>query len=260
MLQRTLDLHYDKLVIGADLSALRFCYVNNVPYIGKYNKIQEYDFDGYKIKFQEYYKLAQLTSLRSLNAFSGLCEAVRIENDKTLKVATPQGLSVTVHFENLIISDSTILEGMPSPSDATGNDNLVLDYIDVSSGLYHEFDFIETEDEFVKKIYFYPSKRFFYRNLDNKKDCVSLSIVKTKDLEEFDYSEVASRLKTKKEMEKVGIKGRWDKTNQHFKKVKLNSRVREVYPLYKNIYNDLPSNIQLLHSHENIVLEDKLYE
>ena len=32
-MQRTLDLSYDEIIIGADLSALCYSYINNVPLI-----------------------------------------------------------------------------------------------------------------------------------------------------------------------------------------------------------------------------------
>ena len=148
-----------------------------------------------------------------------------------------------------------MVEGLPPSISKTNNENWVIDWFDVNVGSIHPLQFIvdnDPEEQFVKKIYFYISKRM-YKNL-TKKDLVSVSKISDSDLFSFDYSETMVRFKTVKMMQAAGIKGKWDKTSKYFIKPKLYSTRRDVYSLGKNIYEEMPKNINILYdSYEKIL-------
>ena len=79
------------------------------------------------------------------------------------------------------------------------------DWISFNRGGKHNVDFIETDDEFVRYLWFYPSDRID-GNSPVKDACV-VSHLTQEQLSDFDYSETMARFKTVHEMEKRGMKG-----------------------------------------------------
>jgi hypothetical protein len=258
MFQRTLDLEYDKLVIGSDLSALSYCYVNKCPAIFLRNcrPYQYNEKENWTEEMSLWDDLAFSLSITKYLPFSDMIVSLRLENDNLLKAITKNGLVTSIRFNNLVISDDYRLEGLPPSIGKTNTDNWVIDWFDVNIGSIHAHDFIIDDDEqFVKKIYFYISKRTFKNN--TKKDLVSVSKIKEENLNIFDYSETMARFKILKMMDNVGIKGNWDKTNQRYVKPRIYSTKRNVYALGKNIYNNLPDNIITLHDEYQNILSEK---
>jgi len=263
-MQRVLELEYDEIIFGLNLDSLRFAYTKNIPLfytISSINFPPNYDFVDPQIKRKEYENLYSRISLLGLfptqNAYSA-----RLEDNNNLKLITTQNFVINIKFNKLWVTNAGAinLEGMPPEYETHNHINLVADTISVRSGLYHDYWELDTDgDNFVKKIKFELSSRFFYKNTDNKKDCVALSYIKQEDMERFDCSEIAARMKTAHFMEKAGIKGRWDKTNGYFKKIKLESICRFIYPSYTLIYKDLPNNIQLLYNVPAPTLKEELY-
>ena len=82
------------------------------------------------------------------------------------------------------------------------------DWIAFNRGGKHDIDFIETEDEFVKSIWFYPSDRID-GNSPIKDACVVSHLTKQQ-LLDFDHSETMARFKMIYEMEKRGMKGKFN--------------------------------------------------
>ena len=263
-MQRVLELEYDEIIFGLNLDSLRFAYTKNIPLFYTFDSVSSppiYDFVDSRIKQKEYDDLCSRVSLLGLMPTRNI-QSARLEDDNTLKLTTLQNLVVNVKFNKLwlINKGAKNLEGIPSEYEINDHTNLVVDIIDVRSGLYHDYLELETDsDNFVKKIIFELSTRFFYKNKDNKKDCVALSYIKEEDMQKFECSQLAARMKTAHYMEKAGIKGRWDKTNNCFKKVKLESRCRFIYPEYKLTYKDLPKNIEMLYNVPAPTIREDLY-
>ncbi len=231
-MQRTLDLHYDKLIIGADLSALSFAIENNCSILFIDLK-RPHQFND---KLEQYNNLLFKLASKDLIPFSNLVHSIRLE-DNNLKVVTKNNLVATVTYNNLIISDDYKIEGLPIIIGKTNTSNLVIDYIDIISGNNNDIKDINTEE----------GKLIFYISNTNGLDLVYISYIDDKDLESFEYSEAASRLKCLKIMKENGFKGRYDKTNDHYKPVLIRSQNRTIYPLGKNIYTDLPQNVEILY-------------
>jgi len=82
------------------------------------------------------------------------------------------------------------------------------DWISFNRGGKHNIDYIETDDAFVKQIWFYPSDRID-GNTAVKDACV-VSHLTDQQLLDFDYSETMARFKMIHEMEKRGMKGKFN--------------------------------------------------
>lgn len=254
MYQRTLELYYDQLVIGSDLSALSYCYVNKCPTIFlSVDKPYIYsENENWNDDISLWNDLAYLISNDKYVPFSDKIVSIRLESEKQLKAVTKLGLVATINFESLVISNDKNIEGLPNPISKTNHDNWVIDWFNVSRGSIHDLDVIVDSDDFVKKIYFYISQRF-YTN-DKKKDLVAVSKITDKQLKNDNYAQNIARLKVLNLMKKNGIKGIWDKSNNTYLKPKISSVKRDIYPLGKNIYDSLPNNISILYdSVENIL-------
>jgi hypothetical protein len=257
MIQRTLELQYDQLVIGSDLSALSYCYVNKCPAVFlTIDRPYEYNEKGiWDEDIALWNDMAYLLSNSKYIPFSDKIVSIRLENDNQLKVITKYNLVATISFQNLIISNDKNIEGLPPPISKTNHDNWVIDWFNVNIGAKHDLDFIDdNESDFVKKIYFYITRRYQY-NID-RKDLVCVSKINDENLLKDEYNQNICRLKTIKMMQQAGIKGKWDKTNNMFVKPRLTSIKRDIHPFGKNIYNNLPSSISMLYnSHKDILLD-----
>lgn len=248
MIQRTLELSYDRLVIGSDLGALAYCYEHQCPAI--YSRVlRPYKYDereNWQRSIAIWDEMAYALSMSQLLPFSDKIVSLRLQEDNILKAVTKYSLVCKIKFNHLVISDDYGVEGLPPPTGKTDDKNWVIDWFDVNRGVLHPLDFIVDEKEdFVKKIYFYPSTRF-YKNI-TKKDLLAVSKISDADLLNNDYDQSIVRLKTIKSMKASGIKGKWDKTNECFLPPKLTPLRRDIYPLGKNIYKDLPSSISMLY-------------
>lgn len=253
-MQRTLNLKYDEVIIGADLDALHFSYANNIPIIfTRIIKHPEFTIDN-KTQDVSQEKIMFLLGLKSLVPFSDKISNISIEENNILNVTLKSGFSSTIEYKKIYLSDDYKVSGLPL--NRQENTYLVLDYIDVISGHNHNHEEIIVKKSFVKKIKFFTSKRFRFKQTKNK-DCVLLSLLTERQLEQDGCSDIAARFIASRTMQKSGITGRWDKTNKSFKKVKLRSNKREIFQINKPCYEQLPSNIVVLETQIPVMLEEE---
>jgi len=260
--QRTLELEYDKLVIGSDLSALSYAYVSKIPLIYlKLSKPFKYDEeDEWKQKRELWNKLCFLLSINKFIPLSNKIINLRIEENE-IKCITKDSLLVIIKFNQLYIFDDHKLEGLPNPIGKTNNYLHVLDYFNVSMGCNHEYNYLVDSDEFVKKIIFYKSKRIPKTFINNKtKDCISISKIKDTDILLDEYSQNYARLKTKKMMSDAGIKGVYDKKDNYYRKIQIESDSRKIYELGKNIYSNVSDNIKFIYDDYKTILSQELIQ
>ena len=78
----------------------------------------------------------------------------------------------------------------------------------------HEHTHLQTDSEFVKDIYFYPSDRIDGNH--DKKDLASFSYINEKQLKLFDYSPTIVKFKILKTMKEAGIRGQRNGKNPLF--------------------------------------------
>lgn len=227
-MQRTLELFYDELVIGADLSALFYCYIKKIPHIfTRQIRPHLYNLDrNYEQDLERYdYILFNL----SLNGLSPLCDKVqtiRLEDDNTLKVATKNNFSVTIKFNKLVISDDYKLEGLPQKIGKTNNDNYVVDLFGIDERKVLP-DRIDRDERVIKTVFYHKS---VIRKLRQRSITV-VSVISDEELKQLEFSENYVRLRLMRVF---------------YPKIQAFShRKREIITLGKNLYQ-LPENIRVL--------------
>jgi hypothetical protein len=82
---------------------------------------------------------------------------------------------------------------------------VVYDWINIRGGCKHEYDILESKDDFVRRIFFYPSDRIDGNN--NFKDAVAISHLNEDQLADYNFSDTMARFKVKKIMKDAGIRG-----------------------------------------------------
>jgi hypothetical protein len=200
----------ENLVIGGNLKALQFALKNGFPILYKELELPfefEYLDDNFsKRDYQEY--IAFLLSLAGLNYFGDKIENITVQ-DKKVKVTGKRAWTYEFNCKN--IHDFRI--------DPQSYDGLyqVIDWINIRSCGLHSLKQLDSEDNFVQKILFYPSQRQNKSKLSYlsdteyekiPKDLVCLSFLTKQQLEEESHGEVYSRLKAVQMMKEAGLKGK----------------------------------------------------
>ena len=212
------------------------------PFIfdGLTSPIQEMD-----TKLEVWQKYLVALSLNGQAPFSDKCVSITIEEDNTLKVITSGSRLARIKFENLIIFDDYNITGLPFKKGTTNEKNKVLDWFHVRSGMEHNYDVIETGDDFIGTIIFYPSNRFGNQKTDRvRKDLVAISYLEDDQLSDFDFSDTMARFKITKIMKDHGIRGARNGKDPNnpdkykYYSVKIESADREMISNNINLYED----------------------
>ena len=82
---------------------------------------------------------------------------------------------------------------------------LCRDWIAFNSGGKHDVDLIETSDDFVNQIWFYPSDRICGNT--KVKDACAVSVIDKEQIDDFEFSQTMARFKVVKDMKDRGMKG-----------------------------------------------------
>ena len=82
---------------------------------------------------------------------------------------------------------------------------LCRDWIAFNSGGKHDLDLIETSEDFVNQIWFYPSDRICGNT--KVKDACAVSVIDKKLIDDFEFSQTMARFKVVKDMKDRGMKG-----------------------------------------------------
>jgi len=233
---------YDKIVIGCTLSSVLYSFYNQVPLIFvERQNIHPFNFfetktdlsllkiepsytlqkpDGQKITFgiprqKVYDKIMALLCLSGLVPFSHLCKALTVQ-DESLKVITQGNKVFNVGYKDLIIFDDRGISGLPSIiQDNKEQPRQVVDWFAVNKGGLHDIDYIQTNDEFVKEIFFYPSQRV--TNSPNKKDLLAVSyLTHQQATHDYQYSDTYCRFKVLKCIKEAGIRGSKNGKNPNY--------------------------------------------
>ena len=157
----------------------------------------------------------------------GKVASVEQLNDTELLVVARGGVELKVFADEILFAEPEISE----------NKHIVLDWIDVRRGQKHEFDYMETESDFVRQLYFYPTKRVSGAKTSGYKDVISISYLTSDQLLDYNYSEFIVRKKVRAMMEEAGIRGpkngkdTENPLKQKYYCIRLESNRREVLPL-----------------------------
>ena len=148
-------------------------------------------------------RLLFILSLAGLSPLSNLCENIRCDGD-TIVCSNEYSKIAEIRFGKMHYFGDDNCTGIIEKVVAERH-YICYDWIAFNRGGKHEIDYIETEDEFVKQIWFYSSDR-----IDGKtavKDACTVSHLSETQLREFDFSETMARFKLINEMETRGMKG-----------------------------------------------------
>jgi len=258
---------YDNVVIGGNINAILYAYKNeniillnnmDVPfvfdffdpgrnlknvYFEKLHYILNTNKNKQKVgtpKCKVWKYLIFLLSLAGLNPVGDKIKAIRLEDNNLLKITTENSRLVRIKYNKLIVFDDKNVYGLGTPKIDSGKYKVV-DWFDVRSGTKHEFDYFETDDDFINKVYFYSSLRIDGNN--DKKDLVSVSRLTKKELEDFNFSSTIAKFKIVKLMEENSIKGSRNgklknKDEYAYSKIKIEISKREIFEINRNIYEN----------------------
>jgi len=196
------------LVLGGNLAALEFAFKEGFPIF--YEKLEvpfhlEQTKEGINKQdiLQNY---AFLLSMAGLNFSSILVGEYRLEENK-LFIHGKKPWKQIIEFKNLY--DFRV--------DKKDVKYKIVDYVNVRSCGNHDIRELKTENDFVKEVYFYPSKRanssknFSLLTHDYEKivkDVMIVSYLTKKESSKEEYSPMYSRLRLLELMKEIGIKGK----------------------------------------------------
>ena len=207
----------DKIVIGGDLRALLYAFINELPviYTNAHRPLRFDKFDHMNLSnlgFSCDEPVGQAEIWARLNFFLGLSGLLPLGSAATnmrvsenrLTVATQHARNIKFDFNKLVIYEDEGITGLTRVSEEKRKKNRVVDWVNVRSGCRHGVDYLEDDDDFVKEIHFYPTERS-----DNKKlkDLAAVSYLTDEQLKDFDFSDTMAKFKIKKMMKKAGIRG-----------------------------------------------------
>ena len=252
-----LDKHeygYETIVIGGGLNALLFSYYNNFPCIfvdprppfefdvfGEENDLSLPGIGNLK-KEIIWQRLAASLSLGGQLPMSDKTEAISIQ-DNRLKAITSNSRLGRFEFNKLIIFDDGKIRGLPPIRKQKIGKYRIFDWFHVRSGMEHDHDSLETEDDFIKKVIFYPSDRFGNQASGRlRKDLVAISSLDEKQINDFDYSDTMAKFKITQMMKDAGIKGARNGKDTYnpdiyrYYSPKIEAAERQIIPDIKNFY------------------------
>jgi len=237
------EYYFKKIIIGGSLESLLFSFLSDTPIIikdpivpfelEKINDGCDLSFLGYE-NFRDIYKaelwdrLSFLLSMNGIVLFPNIVKNIR-NQAKSFFITTKNNDRIKVSYKEKIDFDK-ILESSVD----------VYDWFDVRSGMSHSHSLLrDSKSNFIKKLYFYPSKRKGFNRF--KKDVVTFSTINKKRILDYEYSEGYARLKALKMMKASGIRGRANGYNKkglqlHYA-VNIEHSHREIVKKYKPLYN-----------------------
>jgi len=221
----------DAIVIGSSLTALLYAFNNELPiFFAETRKPFRFDYLDPELDLS-FLKLS--TQTKSLTTFgedkivgiqkvllwerllfllglsgkaplSDRCTTMRI-NKRSLICSNEYAKIAEIEFKTAYFFGDDKCSGLVTEKEVANDAMICYDWIAFHRGGKHEIDYIETEDSFVKQIWFYSSDRI--DGATKVKDACLVSFLSKDDLTNFDYSETMARFKAVSEMESRGMKG-----------------------------------------------------
>ena len=234
---------HENIVIGGTLEALEFAYASGYPLLCIPQKPHFFR----PKSIAQWERLAFLLSLSGQLPLSDNLSSVRVDEEvQEIKCFTNNSRVIKFSYKTAHVIDDHSVDGLPLPSRGAKKEYLVFDWINVRRGGNHPYDYIEDEDNnFVKKLLFYPSRRIQGAR-QSRKDACGISLMTDKELHSLDYSESYTFLKARQMMEAAGLKGSRNGTQVYngkpaYLSIKIEVSHREIIPLHKNEYEDTPT-------------------
>lgn len=222
---------HQEIVVGSSLKAILFAFKKNCPVIftdpqtpfrfeyldyninldalkldNKKNKLLSTDnhkFVGLE-KFLLWERLLFLLSLDSKVPLSNLCKSIRCDDNKIVCFNEYSKIA-QFKFDKCYYFDEENSVGFIKEKNIDSELITCYDWIAFNKGGKHKVDYIETDNSFVKNVWFYPSDRI--DGATAIKDACIVSQLRKNQLESFDFSETMARFKLEHEMYARGMKG-----------------------------------------------------
>jgi|TARA_Y100001963_G_scaffold51515_1_gene72019 hypothetical protein len=230
--QRRKPFVFDYLVPDQDLSFLK---LDNQPRVLR-------SFDGEKevgIKKELLWeRMLFLMSLKGQVPLSDLCERMRWDGS-TLTCMTNYEKIARVNFEICHFFGDDGCDKLLTLQGYEKQSYVCYDWIAFNRGGQHPVDYIETSDEFMNQVWFYPSGRI--DGATKVKDACVVSHLTEDQLKLFDYSETMARFRLVSLMEDHNMKGGLDgydkQGNPRYTKIKTGIIKREVQKDFEPVWN-----------------------
>jgi hypothetical protein len=227
-------LNYDKIVIGSSLEALMFAFNNELPvFFSEAQRPFRFDFLDPSLDLSDLNLVNTERILKTIDSeikvglpkemlwerlmfvlsyfgrapMANLCKSMRYTGN-TLVFSDEYAKIAEIEFNHCYYFGDKNCHKLLSEKPVDTDEYICYDWIAFNRGGKHDVDFIETEDDFVGAIWFYPSDRID-GNSPVKDACVVSRMTK-KQLSDFNYSETMARFKMIHEMENRGMKGKFN--------------------------------------------------
>ena len=225
--------HYETIVVGSSFDAVIYAFVHGHPiFFAEERRPSRFDYIepalnlsclkipdtatiletldasrtiGYP-KELLWEKLLFLMAVEGRSPLSNLCGTMRCDG-KTVVCSNEYAKIMEFAFERCIYFGDNKAYGFVEEKPLDSRTYLCYDHIGFHSGGKHNIDYIQTNDEFVKEVWFYASDR-----IDGNtpvKDACTVSVLTAEQIKNFDYSQTMARFKLIHEMESRGMKGKY---------------------------------------------------
>ena len=257
-------LEYDNIVLGSSLNAILFAAQNFYPLVfsdlRKPFRVDYFDpatdlsflnlphghrpkslttlsgqFDVGVAKYLAWEHMIFLLSMRGHVPLSNLCKNIRASDNK-ISCYNEYSKIAEIRFNNCYYFGDDNVQGLLEQKVLDNYEYTCYDWIAFNKGGKHDIDFIETNDDFVKRVWFYSSDR-----IDGNtavRDACILSALTEEQTKDFNYSETMAKFKLISEMESRGMKGQFNgygpNGNPKYYKFKTTHIRREKYEKEKN--------------------------
>jgi hypothetical protein len=236
--------YHPKIIVGGSLAALLYGYQKKIPVVWCQPKIPLFfeTYNKWHSKEELWHQLAFQLSLSALAPMpSAGITSFRVE-DGILKMFTDAPFFSTLKYDELMVFDDANLEGWDGELEYDRKYR-VLDWINNRRSAPFSIAHRQTDDDFVREVYFYPSKRI-HGNWSGKRDILAVSYLTKKQIENVEYCDTYVRFKVLHLMKEAGITGPKngiDKKHptQHKRlSIKLETAKREVERRVKEPYDE----------------------
>ena len=229
-------LEYDSVVLGSSLNAILFAAQNFFPVVfSDFRKPFRFDYfeptidlsflnlpnglrpksltthqgliDVGLSKSLVWERLMFLLSISGRVPLSNLCHSIRA-GDNSISCYNEYSKIAEIRFNQCYYFGDNNVQGLFEQKTLDNYEYICYDWVAFNKGGKHDIDFIETRDDFVKRIWFYSSDRID-GNTPVKDACV-LSVLSEEQIRDFNYSETMAKFKLISEMEDRGMKGQFN--------------------------------------------------
>ena len=261
----------ERVVIGSNLQALLYAYSNNLTVISagyarpgffeffdaktdlsKFNLINEAmtleastgELISFGLPYSDLWgKLASVLSLAGNAPFMDRAAAIRLEEKNLIRIATKGSRVARIEFEEATVFQDD-LDGIDAELIQQAPDLYkVIDWFDIRSGGNQKIDYFDTGEDFVNKIFLYPSDNVDGFSLRSK-DAASISFLTREQLSDFEYSDTYARFKVLKIFKEAGMRGASNGVRvgkggkRNFYPLKIETEERTVSKIHRNKYRD----------------------